>query len=129
MQPQPFTQLLFLVHTILLVELLNTSTSLVSFLLSSIEWMALRANFYVDFWLCRSCNKCVSTVACNSCLIIIWMDSFSHDFHLFYVLSFIIYSFILYTRMPDPHMIFVSRMTRYVRLHPDKQLNYCSIYI
>ena len=36
--------------------------------------------------LCRSCNECVTTVTCNSCLIIIWMDSFSHDFHLFYIL-------------------------------------------
>ena len=125
---------MILFHTIFLIELLNTSTSLVSLLLSSIEWMTLRTDFYVDLRLCRTCNECVSTVAGNGCLIIIWMDSFSHDFHLFIFLSFSVISLptdsgfchTLYTRMPDPHMILAARATRCVRLHPDKQLSYCS---
>lgn len=29
--------------------------------------------------------------------------------------------------MPDPHMLLTARATRIVRLHPDKQLSYCSI--
>ena len=45
--------------------------------------MALGADFYVDIFLCRTCYKCVATVAGNGCLIIIRMDSFLHDFHLF----------------------------------------------
>ena len=108
-----------LFHAILLVELFDTSTSLVSLLLSSIEWMTLRTDFYVDLRLCRTCNECVSTVAGNGCLIIIWMDSFSHDFHLFIFLSFSVISLptdsgschTLYTRMPDPHMILITRAT------------------
>ena len=81
--------------------------------------MTLRTDFYVDLRLCRTCNECVSTVAGNGCLIIIWMDSFSHDFHLFIFLSFSVISLpadsgfchTLYTRMPDPHMILVTRAT------------------
>ena len=69
-----------LVHAVFLVELLDTSTCLVSLLLSGVEWMALRTNFNVDFRLGRSCNECVTTVAGYGCLIVIWMDSFSHNF-------------------------------------------------
>jgi hypothetical protein len=47
------------------------------------------------------------------------MDSFSHDFHLFIFLSFSVISLptdsgschTLYTRMPDPHMILITRAT------------------
>jgi len=39
----------------------------------------------MDILLCRTCNISISTVACNRCLIIIRMDSFLHDFHLFFV--------------------------------------------
>lgn len=47
--------------------------------------MALRTDFYVDLFLCRSCHECVSTVACNCCLIILRMDSCFHFFHLFFL--------------------------------------------
>ena len=73
---------LFCFETVLFVELLDTSASLVSLLLSSIEWMALRANFDVDVLLGRTGSKCVATVTCNGCLIVIRMDSLTHDFHL-----------------------------------------------
>ena len=74
--------LFFLFNAVFLVELINTSTSLSSFLLSCVEWMTLGADFYVDVLLCRSCYKCVSTVTSYSSLILIRMDTFAHDFHL-----------------------------------------------
>ena len=82
MQSTSAFNLFFLFNAVFLVEFINTSTSLSSFLLSCVEWMALGADFYVDVLLCRSCYKCVSTVTSYSSLIIIWMDTFAHDFHL-----------------------------------------------
>jgi hypothetical protein len=72
-----------LVDAIFLVELIDTAASCCCFLLTSIERMALRANLYVDLLLGRTGNELVAAVAGNLCLIISWMDSFSHDFHLF----------------------------------------------
>ena len=77
-----------LFDTIFLVELINTATSLSCFLLSCVERMTFRADFYVDFFACRTCYECIPTVASYSCLIVIWMDSFFHDFHLFLFYSF-----------------------------------------
>ena len=115
-----------LVHAVFLVELLDTSTCLVSLLLSGVEWMALRTNFNVDFRLGRSCNKCVTTVAGYGCLIVIWMDSFSHNFTS--SMSYrLIYVTLLYTRIPDPYMALTASNDTIVRLHPDKQLTHCSI--
>jgi hypothetical protein len=74
---------LFVIETVLLVELLDPSASLVSLLLSGIERMALGANFDVDVFLGRTGYKCVATVASYGCLIVIRMDSLTHDFHLF----------------------------------------------
>ena len=81
--------------------------------------MAFGADFYVDILLGRSCYKSITAVAGYSCLIVIRMDSFSHDFHLFIFLSFSVISLptdsgschTLYTRMPDPHMILITRAT------------------
>ena len=85
LQTQPVLLILCLftsVYAILTIELINTSTSCSSFLLASVEWMALGANLNVDLWLCRACYELVTAVAGNLCLIVCWMDSFSHDFHL-----------------------------------------------
>ena len=71
------------VHTIFLIELIDTSASCSSLLLASIERMALGANLHVDIFLGRTSYELVSAVAGNLCLIVSWMDSFSHDFHLF----------------------------------------------
>ena len=71
---------LLIVHAILLIELINTSACLSSLLLAGVERMAFGTDFYVDILLCRTCNESISTVACYSCLIIVRMDSFSHDF-------------------------------------------------
>ena len=86
-----FTCVLF-VNAVLLVELIDTSVSSCRFLLSCVERMAFGTNFYVDILFCRTCYECVTAVTCNCCLIIIWMDSFSHDFHLFIFLSFSVIS-------------------------------------
>ena len=45
--------------------------------------MAFRTNFYVNIFLCRTGCKCITAVACNCCLIIFRMYSFSHCIHLF----------------------------------------------
>ena len=44
--------------------------------------MTLGANFYVNVFLGRTSYELVTTVANYFCLIIGWMDSFSHFFHL-----------------------------------------------
>jgi hypothetical protein len=69
-------------NAVFLVKLINTSASLSSFLLSCVEWMALRADFYVNLWFCRTCRECITTVTSYSCLVVLWMDTFSHFFHL-----------------------------------------------
>src|SRR5699024_1553327 len=74
---------ILLCNAVLTVELVDTSTCCSSLLLSCIERMTLRTNFYVDFWFSRSCYKFITTVAYNLCLVILWMDTFFHDLHLF----------------------------------------------
>jgi hypothetical protein len=75
-----FNLCLYILHAILLVELFDTSASLACFLLAGVEWMALGTDLNVDFLLGGSCNESIATVTSHVCLIIIWMDSFSHDF-------------------------------------------------
>ena len=53
-----------------------------SFLLTCVEWMTFGADFYVNVLLCRTCYECITAVTGYSCLIVVRMDSFSHDFHL-----------------------------------------------
>ena len=65
---------LFACHTILAVELIDTSASLCCFLLASVERMALRANFNVKFGLGRAGYECVATVTGYSCLVVVRMD-------------------------------------------------------
>ena len=81
---QPSHSVIFklFIQTVFLIELIDTSTSLTSFLLSCIERMTFGADFYVDVLLGRSCYKSITAVAGYSCLIVIRMDSFYHDFHL-----------------------------------------------
>lgn len=62
--------------------------------------MALGANFDVDLRLRRTCYKCVATVTGNSCLIILRMNSFSHDFTSFYMVSNHISSLVLISGTP-----------------------------
>src|SRR5699024_3918871 len=82
------------IHAVFSVELIDTSTGLCSFLLSCIERMTFGANFYAQLRLCRTCLKCISTVACHCTFLIVWMDSFFHFFHLFYsLIIYIVYAF------------------------------------
>ena len=82
-KPNPYlAKLLVCADAVLAVELVNTSASSCSLLLSCVERMALGANLHVDVLLCRTCYELVAAVADNLCLIISWMDSFLHDFHL-----------------------------------------------
>ena len=48
--------------------------------------MAFRTDLNVDLFLGRTCYKSISAVAGNSCLMVFWMDSFSHFIHLFLIL-------------------------------------------
>lgn len=88
----------FLFDSVFFVELIYTSASLSCFLLTCVEWMTFRADFYVDIFFCRTCHKCVSTVTCYSCLMVIWMYSFSHDFHL-------VILYFSFTRGPMPSQV------------------------
>ena len=83
LKPNPYlAKLLVCADAVLAVELINTSAGSCSLLLSCVERMALGANLHVDVLLCRTCYELVAAVADNLCLIISWMDSFLHDFHL-----------------------------------------------
>ena len=53
-------------------------TSLSGLLLSGIERMTLRADLYMDIFLCRTCYELITTVTYNLSLIILRMDSFAH---------------------------------------------------
>ena len=72
--------LCFLLDTVLLVELVDTSPCLCSLLLTGIEGMTLGTDFHVDIILCRTCYERITAVAGNGSLIIIRMYTLSHDF-------------------------------------------------
>ena len=74
-----------LFDAVFLIEFINTSACCCCFLLSCVEWMAFGADFNMDILFCGACYKCVTAVASYSCLIVLWMDSFLHDFHLFFL--------------------------------------------
>ena len=67
-----------------LLESVNTSAGIYQLLLTSIEWMALCADFNLDILLCRHSLHYVTAVAGNSSLYKVWMDSLFHDCHLFH---------------------------------------------
>ena len=71
------------VNAVLFIELINTATGCCRLLLTGIESMALRANLYVDLLLRGTGYEFIATVAGNLCLVVGWMDTLSHDFHLF----------------------------------------------
>ena len=65
-----------------LIELINSTLSSCCLLVSCVERMALGANFHVNFRLCGTCYEGVSTVAGYGCLVVAWMNVFSHNFPL-----------------------------------------------
>ena len=67
-------------QAILPVELIDTSLSSSCLLRAGVELMALGADLDVDLVLGGANRKGVTAVAGNSCLIILGMDSLSHDF-------------------------------------------------
>ena len=71
--------LFFLLHSKLLIELINSTLSGSSLLVSGVERMALGTDFHMNLRLCRTGYKSVSTVAGYRCLIVAWMNSFSHN--------------------------------------------------
>ena len=75
---------LFGFNSVLLIESLDTAAGGCSLLLTRVERVALGADFHVDILLRGTGHKRVATVTCHSCLIILRMDSFFHDFHLFF---------------------------------------------
>lgn len=75
---------LFGFNSVLLIESLDTAAGCCSLLLTRVERVALGTDFHVDILLRGTGHKRVATVACHSCLIILRMDSFLHDFHLFF---------------------------------------------
>ena len=74
--------MLLLAHAVFPVELVNTPARHSSLLLAGIKRMAFGTDFNVDLFLCWTCNKFIATVTRYRCLVVIWMDSFFHLFHL-----------------------------------------------
>ena len=67
-----------------LVELGHASAGIDQLLLASEEGVTLRAHFYLDVFLGRTCLNHITAGASNSSLLIIGMDSFLHTLvHLF----------------------------------------------
>ena len=73
---------LFACHTILAVELIDTSASLCCLLLASVERMALRANFDVDLGLGGTSLDDVAASAGDGAVNVVRMDTLFHSFHL-----------------------------------------------
>ena len=69
----------FLLHSKLLIELINSTLCGSSLLVSGVERMALGTDFHVNLRLGRTGYKGVPAVAGYRCLIIAWMNSFSHN--------------------------------------------------
>ena len=67
-----------LVQTKLLVELRHTAAGIHQLLLAGEEGVTLRADFYPDILLGRTCLNYITAGAFNSSLLIIGMDSFLH---------------------------------------------------
>ena len=69
---------LLLVQTETLVELGNTSAGIHQLLLAGEEGVTLRADFYANILLRRTCLNYITAGAFDSSLLIIGMDSFLH---------------------------------------------------
>ena len=67
-------------QAILPVELIDTTLGSRCLLRAGIELVALGADFHVDLRRCGAGHERVAAVACDSCLIILGMDSLSHGF-------------------------------------------------
>ena len=65
-----------------LIELINSTLSSCCLLVSCLERMALGTNFHVNLRLCGACYEGISTVAGYGCLVVAWMNVFSHIFPL-----------------------------------------------
>ena len=73
---------ILLLNSKTLIELINSTLSSCCLLVSCVERMALGTNFHVNFRLCGTCYEGVSTVAGYGCLMVTWMNVFSHIFPL-----------------------------------------------
>lgn len=71
------------VHAVLSVELINTAAGCCCLLLAGVEGMALGANLHVDLLFGRASHELIAAVAGYFCLVVGWMDTLSHDSHLF----------------------------------------------
>ena len=78
-----FSVLILCFDAVLAVKLINTASGGSGFLLAGVERMALGANLHVDLLLRRTGYEFVAAVASNFCLIVLRMDTFFHDLHLF----------------------------------------------
>ena len=72
----------FLLHSKLLIELINSTLCGSSLLVSGVERMTLGTDFHVNLRLCWTGYKGVSTVTGYGCLVVAWMNVFSHFFPL-----------------------------------------------
>ena len=72
--------ILLVAQTVLSIELIDTTLGCCSLLCAGVERVALGADFDVDLRRCGSGHECIAAVAGNSCLIILGMNSLSHDF-------------------------------------------------
>ena len=90
--------------------------------------MALGANLHMDVLLGRTSYELVATVANYLCLVVIWMDSFSHFIHLsdylrFPTAAFVCQSASVHCRQP---VHTVTRTHRYQHLlsytHPSRKV-------
>ena len=81
-QSQSSALFILLLNSKTLIELINSTLSSCCLLVSCVERMALGTNFHVNFRLCGTCHEGVSTVAGYGCLVVAWMNVFSHFFPL-----------------------------------------------
>jgi len=73
-----------LIQAEFLVELINASAGVYQLLFACIEWVAFRAYLNSDILFCASRFNNLTACALNRRLLIIGMDPFFHDVHLFH---------------------------------------------
>jgi len=79
----PLTFLNNLLKTVFCFELVSTTATFHLLLSASEEWMAFSTNFKTNFFFSRLCLEVITTCAMYFYLIVIRMDSFLHEIHLF----------------------------------------------
>ena len=106
-----------------LIELINSTLSSSCLLISCVERMTLGTNFHVNLRLCGTCYEGISTVAGHSCLMVAWMNVFSHNFPLS-----VWFPTILFAYPKSDYLVFIKQNRFSQNTIPQKEITGKSCY-